>query len=405
MPKKVEIVTRRIPQIKAYLINRWRAETEKLKNKKDDERTSHIILGPPGVGKSQLVQEAAMEIAKSEGRQFVRYFTPVFFDVFSTKLTPFGRQVLDQPDKYFVYILRKLNEMEPADLLGNPKVVDELAVSMYFPHFWVKLCYLTPGFTVLDDFLDTQRADTISAGYGVAQERLFGDVPSHRDRVIVATSNTPEHSTLSRLMPTPLATRWEVHEALPPTLEEWCSWMQATYGDAWDKRAYAFLTQTRQNETFLRVPDEPETNKPYPCPRAWSRLARNAYFGEVWPSSFVGPEVGQQYEAFLATNVDINKLLKDPKLWTELEIDAKYMAAYLLSNWIGTHTPKDYPQSYALMDTILDESSELVTVIFQLTREGALVNYLVGISAHDKKYREFTSKILQSRGALARGSI
>ena len=387
----------RIPELESYLVERYKADTERIKENGSDKRTSHILIGPPGIGKTQVCYEAGRSVAKETGKEFVEYFETVFFDLWSNKLTAKGQAIINDPEKYFVYQTYALNLAEPTDLTGNPKEVPELAVTRYMPQFWVKLSNICPGFTVLDDFLDTQREDTLSAGYRVALDKVFGFVPVHQDRVIIATANTPEYSSLSRSMPVPLATRWEVHSVASPTVDEWNAWMQAKYHDKYDLTSYAFLKATEDEGNLLKLPDEPETTKAYPCPRSWKELARTLYFGPVDVEGTIGPEIGQKYMAFRSIKVDVDQLLKDPAQWASLEYDSKYMVCILLSSWIGQHGDADYPQSFPLIDAITDSSKEFFAVACQTMKASSLTRYLMGLKTHNKKYAKLALDILKNR--------
>jgi hypothetical protein len=396
-PETALVKYTRIPELKSYLVERYRADTERIKENPSDKRTSHILIGPPGVGKTLACYEAGQAVAKETGRTFIEYFETVFFDLWSNKLTAEGQAVINDPEKYFVYQTYPLNLAEPTDLTGNPKEVPELTVTRYLPQFWVKLSNICPGFTVLDDFLDTQREDTLSAGYRVALDKVFGFVPVHRDRVIIATANTPEFSSLSRSMPVPLATRWEVHSVAPPTVDEWNAWMQETYHGKYDLTAYGFLKATEDEGNLLKLPDEPETTKAYPCPRSWKELARTLYFGPVDVEGTIGPEVGQKYMSFRAIKVDVDQLMRDPTQWAPLEYDSKYMVCILLSSWISQHGDTDYPQSFPLIDAMTDSSKEFFAVACQTMRSSSLTRYLMGLKSYNKKYAKLALDILKNR--------
>jgi DNA replication protein DnaC len=55
-------------------------------------RTSTMFLGPPGIGKSMTVKQAAKNIAEKKGFEFVEYHDDIADDI------------LAEPEKYFVYV-------------------------------------------------------------------------------------------------------------------------------------------------------------------------------------------------------------------------------------------------------------------------------------------------------------
>lgn len=74
----------RTPKAKSYLVNHYREW--------ETRQTATMLLGPPGIGKSQAVYEAAESIANELGREPVMYSDEV------------GREILnsDEDDEYFV---------------------------------------------------------------------------------------------------------------------------------------------------------------------------------------------------------------------------------------------------------------------------------------------------------------
>ena len=75
----------------------------KLKNKlielyESDPQTAVLLLGAPGIGKSETVREVAQEIAKREGKKFVEYSDDVAYEI------------LQQPEKYFLLVDFRLSE-------------------------------------------------------------------------------------------------------------------------------------------------------------------------------------------------------------------------------------------------------------------------------------------------------
>ena len=384
-------------QIKEYLINRYLSDSERIKDGKET-RTSHILIGPPGVGKTRAVMEAGQEIARRTGREFLVYDDRKFFDLWSGELTELGQRVLEEPERYFVNVVFPLNLAEPTDLTGIPQVVGSLGIVRFYPHFWIKICAVTPGFLVLDDFLDTQREDTLSVGYRVILDKVLGFTPMHRDRAVIATSNTPEHSSLSRLMPVPLATRWEVHEISAPSVDEWEEWMKATFGEGWDKRIYAFLKAFEAEGSILKLPSEPETAKPYPCPRSWTEVARGLHFGPVDVDGLVGPEWGQKLRAFLSVEVNVEELMEAPEKWGQLEYDAKCMACCMLASWLqgGGEIPKALP----LLKAISGDSREFLAILGRMVSEGILTKLILA----DRELWEQFDKVLKVREKI-RGTV
>jgi len=403
----------RIPELRDYVVNLYGKENDR--KAEDGKRTSLMVTGPPGIGKSRVFWEAGKAIAKQTRREFIEYKENVFFEPWSDKLTPKGQDVIDHPEKYFLYHVEPLNLAEPTDLTGKPKDVPEMAIQRYLQHFWIKLCSHCAGFLVLEDFLDTQRDDTMSAGYRVALDRVLGYIDIHPDMMVIATANTPDCSSLSRPMPLPLANRWELHEVEPPTVDEWQDWMNATYKDAWDKAAYVFLKRFENEGYILKLPPEPETQKAFPTHRSWTDEARKSFRGIFYPEALVGPDVGGKFRAFKAVNVDIEELIAKPELWKDMgeggakkkgkeraePLDQKFMAILMLSTWLNKQPKENHPKSFGLIDAMTEESREFFVLLFRTTKSSALTRLFNLLFEHDKKYKKLAEETLSDRNEVS----
>ena len=72
------------------------------------DKSSLLFLGPPGIGKSTGVNEAAEIIAKSLGKECINYSDQE------------ADRILADPDKFFLIVDFRLTEAEPSDFLGIP---------------------------------------------------------------------------------------------------------------------------------------------------------------------------------------------------------------------------------------------------------------------------------------------
>ena len=118
----------------------------KLKNKllelyESDPQTAVLLLGAPGIGKSETVREVAQEIARREGKEFIEYSDDV------------ANEILRNPEKYFLLVDFRLSEVEPADLIGIPRVqeIDNKPYVQYVPLLWARCLQASSGILFLDE--------------------------------------------------------------------------------------------------------------------------------------------------------------------------------------------------------------------------------------------------------------
>lgn len=385
----------RIPEFKQLIINRYFTDTKIRTRIPSWRRISLLGLGKPGIGKTVAAREASHEIARRLKRDPVEYT-----DDFGIKIAT-GQE---DPSKYYVYHEIPLVSHDATDLTGRPgnrQVTNTLAVAVYNPYLFQLVFTQVAGMIVLDDCLDIKDPEKKSALYRVTLDRVFGYWRLHPDVMVVALSNTPEHSSLSEAMPTPQATRFQIHHLDEPTLDEWHAWMSASYGDHWDKTTYTFNQRFSAEGVFCRIPEDPETLFPYPTPRSWTAEAVSSYFGASDPIGFLGPEIGEKYLAFKRTEVNVEELVANPSRWDELELDSKYIAIQMLASFLGR--PEAVPSAIPLVDTITSDSAEYFALLLKVVGLKARTKLLLALSEHDKKYRTLTKEILGDAVAIKRG--
>ena len=332
----------KVGKVKNLILKLWEAE-------QDMEKTSVLLLGAPGVGKSTLVREAAEEYAEKHGLQFIEYTDDV------------AKDILSAPQRYFVFVDLRLTEIEAADLSGIPRDVDGAVT--YKPLLWVRVLSRAKGVLFLDELTNENDPNKLAAAYKLVLDRSAGFIRFNDDVFIVAAGNSPEHSAVANQLPAPLINRLLVIEVTTPSVDEWKKWMMQKYGDAWDIRTYAFLKAFETDGYLLRTPQDPETLINYPTPRSWTKLALMLKAGFDNPeviTGLIGPEAGTRFKAFINTKIDINALIKDPESFRTLNLDQQYMAALVLSGYLAK--PKNIDKAIPLIKVMHSISPEFVVV-------------------------------------------
>lgn len=357
---KVEMVS--VPEAKhlPMLIEDYYSYDRDLKQ---PDKPTVFMTGPPGVGKSVSVYEAAQSLAEKTGRKFILY---------SDEKAP---ELLKDPskyDEYFLFVDLRLTEVEPQDLMGIPsrKVIGGREVMDYSPPLWAVCLSKMPGILFLDELTNVQRDDVISSAYKIALEKRVGFTNFHPETMVVAAGNPPEVSAIARELPAPLVSRMLKIEVSAPTVEAWADWMNKKYGDAWDRRVLAYLARREFREDFLKPPKEGLTLENFPTPRSWTKVAvmlphikpENA---EVLLKGYLGEATASKFLAFIKTKPpEVEELLKNPQQWNSLSLDTKWLALVGLSAKLKEDIDKENVQrmdAYMdLIDVIDKDSAEYV---------------------------------------------
>lgn len=222
------------------------------------ERTP-FIWGPPGIGKSALVREAAELLS-----------LPC--------VTLLGTQIA------------------PEDLIGVPRL-QQIDGGAYVTQFCPPRAILrTEPFLLFVDELNSAVPDVQKAFYSLILDRRLGDYELPEGSRVVGAGNRVEDRALVRPMATALANRM-VHVGLEPDAEAFLAW-GAAHG--LHPLVLAFV-RARPDRLFELPPTD--ATPAYPTPRAWHMLsdALATVSERLWAATAagcVGDRAGAEWSAF-----------------------------------------------------------------------------------------------------------
>lgn len=332
----------RISQLKDYIVKLYTTTSERI---------PLLILGEGGIGKTTVVREAAQEIAKLKGKEFIEY------------TDEHAEKILANPERYFVLTSFILSESEPSDFLGLPR--EQGDVVKYKPLIWVKVMNKCDGILLIDEFTNEVRSDLMSACYKIVDERKAGFTKFSDGVMVICTGNTPESSSLATELPAPMLTRAIILKPSPPSVDDWANWMNNKYGNAWDKRVYGFMKAFEKTD-----PSVVNTSKlqlgtdAYPCRRSQTKIARLLHLGFNDQDTIIGAigqNAGAKLKAFLELTVDIDDLIERPESFKTLKEDAKFLATTMIANKILES--KTMQPFVKLIDVMATDSLEFLMMI------------------------------------------
>ncbi len=294
------------------------------------DRKPLILLGPPGVGKTEGVRQLAVELAEAKGLEFIEYDESL------------ADKIMENREKYFPFLEFRLYETDPSDFIGIPRDVNGYVT--YKPLRWAQVFATGAGLLSLDEITNIQRLDLQAIVYKIF-ERKVGFIRFHPDVMITATGNRPEDSAIATMLPAPLINRVRVFNIKAPELDEWIDYMHRTRGDDWDKRVAAFIA--RFGQFFLEKPEDVETLNQYATPRAWTGLAEYSHKLdgieelELFARSSVGNKAGQHFVMFCKLDLpDVDRVVENPESWSYLDVDRKYLAILQISSMLTDNIRK-----------------------------------------------------------------
>jgi hypothetical protein len=195
-----------------------------------------FMWGPPGIGKSELVQELTDEL---------------------------GGHMIDL----------RLGQMEPTDIRGIPFFNKDNGKMDWAPPIDLPDDELASQFPVVVLFLDemnTAAPAVQAAGYQLILNRRVGKYVLPDNVVIVAAGNRESDKGVSYRMPSPLANRF-VHLEVRPDFESWQTW---AVGKKVHKDVVGYLSYAKQ---FLFDFDPKSSSRAFATPRTWSFVSDFLY--------------------------------------------------------------------------------------------------------------------------------
>lgn len=329
-----------------------------------------FLWGPPGIGKTDLVQQVAQEddarvtvLKASELRPEDLAGVPMPYEEGWTQFHPL-KQLLELtqewPDMHRSQFeerkQRKINEKEEQlrrqmnqelEAMANQKDVtaeqvrnrreemeanieeqlDELGQTLEDEY---EEPYDGPVYLFLDEFSNAQ-PDMVAPFQYLVLNREVGGVGGYelRDNVrIIAAGNREEDRAMAHELTTPLKSRF-MHFEVWPELDEWVAWARE---NEVHPNVIAFL---KQREKFLFDFEPDQIDKTFPCPRNWAMVSevlhklddmgltgseRARKVRKTQVAGLVGPGAAHEYMAFeeIALNAPTaEEIINDPKTIAE----------------------------------------------------------------------------------------
>jgi len=298
-----------------------------------------LLLGAPGIGKTEIVKQKAQEEAENGRKQFVDLRETLPEDIF------------ERPEHYYVFYRVVAPHVFPEDL-ALPRAQDRFVE--FIPPKVLSVLSITDieGVLFIDELTNVQRDDQMSMFFSLILEKEAGWMLKLSNGVkVIAAANTSEWSEIARALPKPLRNRMTVVTVDPPSVDEWINYMHTRHGDQWDTITAAYLKANEHD--FIKPPADDDGFSAFPTPRSWTNVAVMLHkftdaddeFIEEIVVGNLGKEVGTKMLALMKTKINVAEVLEglrtNPGMFSGLSVNERILVINAFAS-VSADRLKDY---------------------------------------------------------------
>ncbi len=246
-----------------------------------EEKIPIFIWGSPGIGKSSIVKQVAL-------------------------------------DKVLEFVDLRLSLLDPTDLKGIPFFDQEHNEAVWATPSFLPKDKNSKGVLFLDE-INTAPPSVQASAYQLVLDRKVGEYELPKGWSIVAAGNNESDRGVVYRMPPPLANRF-VHLNMEVSFEDWKEW---AYNSSIDSSIIAFL---HYDQSKLFEFDPSKNEKSFPTPRSWEYVHRvlSSKLDEKLLMEIVSGAVGQESAtAFISFRKVMHRLPNIDELLEGKEIEVE----------------------------------------------------------------------------------
>lgn len=273
-----------------------------------------MVYGPPGVGKSDIMEQAARERADEMGREFAHW----------NKATNHKKkEILADPSKYFLFYDMRLSQAEPTSISGIPNMHTSGERLELMPWGWtVAMSHEKAAGYLFFDEINLAAPAIAAAAYQAIHDRVIADTALSPEIRVFAAGNRSEDKAFTFDMPFPLKDRFSEIEVTPDP-QAWFKW-------AFGKVNPHLITFCKWKETYLYRTSKDGADKastPRGIVRASTLIGRRDIMADPMIYSLISSAVGESFaNEFLAYQkvyqlLDWDKIYKNPETVKTFSID------------------------------------------------------------------------------------
>jgi len=285
-------------------------ELAKILKAGKERKVSPLVLGRTGIGKSQTIRDAAIEMAKGSDKEFIEWNE-------ASEEQKMG--IIKEPDRYFCFLDIRLTQYEPSDIKGLPSFQEGMVV--WKKNLWVKAFEKCDG-VILFDEINLCPPLLQNSVYQIILDKQVGESPLNKSVMVIGAGNLMEDKANTFEIPKPIISRGMIYELTVPSADKWVDWAMK---EGVDNRVIGYIKFAGH-----RLFHESDNEINVITPRGWEFISRliadksDMEEVELLSSGILGEGGAIEFVSFmrLTNKWDLDAILKAPatcKLPTEID--------------------------------------------------------------------------------------
>lgn len=337
------------------------------------------VYGGFGIGKSQIPRQIFSAKAESMGKIYREW-------EHTTEVEKL--EMIENPDKYFVFCDQRVGQMDSTDLRGIPNMMNTEMLKT-IPYAWV--IYFTQKLAhgvILFDELNLAPPTVAGTAYQIINDRTISDRKVGDDVLLIGAGNRECDKANVFQMPSPLKDRFAECE-ISVNADEWCEWASGKV----NSHFVSFITW---KPNLLYNPDVKKGDKAS-TPRGLERASKLIGDLEINdPAVFelisisLGEAFASQFTAYTKyfNSLNWDKIYKNPDSIKAFEIDKVYsVAGGMTDQFLKGVKDERFEEQ---MQVVLAMSPDFAIVTLKMMKDGNKKKFTTQI----KKCKNFV-KIVQ----------
>jgi len=340
-------------------------ELGKLLDQYYQKKKALIITGTFGIGKSAVIRDKAKEIAIKKNKAFREW----------NKLSKKERrEVIGNPERYFVLIDIRLAEWDSSDIKGLPDFNEGGDSIKWKIPDWAEFITLegSDGFVFFDE-LNLGSPLVISSVYKILYDREISDRAINDNWLVLGAGNLDSDRAFTHTLPAPVKDRGGEVELMPPNDDEWVDW---AINNKIDSKIIGFIKFSPDNLHNIDF----DSNQKFTTHRGWERVSNlidgitnNYDLLTLVTCSAIGEGIGRKFVAFckIEESMNLEDVIKNPQKLKEIkDIDVRYFLVTSVAERTRSDNERKIPFSKIMeISKVLDEDkkAEFVALLWKMS--------------------------------------